>query len=97
MALTLDISADIELLFSKQAAINSQNVTAYLLKLAEKDVGVGLTEFSGLEDFAASVAGIQTGLDDIDAGRTYSMEEVFSQLKARAQERRAGRARKGVH
>ncbi len=91
MALTLDISADMELLLHKQAEMNGQEVTAYLLKLVEKDIGAEMDEFSGLEDLAGSVAGIQAGLDDVDAGRTYSMEEVFGQLEVRAQERRAMR------
>ena len=91
MALTLDMSADMELLLDTQAAMNGQDITTYLLKLVEKDIGAEMDEFSGLEDLAGSVAGIQAGLDDVDAGRTYSMEEVFGQLEARAQERRAAR------
>ena len=91
MALTLDMSADMELLLDTQAAMNGQDITTYLLKLVEKDIGAEMDEFSGLEDLAGSVGGIQAGLDDVDAGRTYSMEEVFGQLEARAQERRAAR------
>ena len=91
MALTLDMSADMELLLDTQAAMNGQDITTYPLKLVEKDIGAEMDEFSGLEDLAGSVAGIQAGLDDVDAGRTYSMEEVFGQLEARAQERRAAR------
>jgi len=91
MALTLDMSADMELLLDTQAAMNGQDITTYLLKLVEKDIGAEMDEFSGLADLAGSVGGIQAGLDDVDAGRTYSMEEVFGQLEARAQERRAER------
>jgi len=80
-----------ELLLDTQAAMNGQDITTYLLKLVEKDIGAEMDEFSGLEDLAGSVGGIQAGLDDVDAGRTYSMEEVFGQLEARAQERRAAR------
>jgi len=80
-----------ELLLHNQAALSGQDITAYLLKLVEKDIGAELDEFSGLEDLAGSVAGIQAGLDDFDAGRIYSLEEVFGQLEARAQERRAAR------
>ena len=79
MALTLDVSADMELLLHKQAAMNGQDVTTYLLKLVEKDIGAEMDEFSGLEDLAGSVAGIQAGLDDVGVSCTYSIEEVFSQ------------------
>lgn len=89
MALTLETSADMELLLHKQAAMKGQNdVTAYLLQLVEEDIGADLSEYAGLEDFAGSVAGIQAGLDDFDAGRTHSLEEVSSELEARAQGRR---------
>lgn len=96
MALTLDISADMELLLNKQAAMNRQDVTAYLLKLVEKDIGADLTEYSGLEDFAGSVAGIQAGLDDVEAGRTISLEEVIAQGEAGREQRRAAREGKKV-
>ncbi len=91
MALTLDISADMELLLDKQAAMNGQDVTVYLLNPVEKNVGVDLAEFSGREDFASSVAGIQAGLDDIEAGRTISFEEVVAQGAAEREQRRAAR------
>jgi len=91
MALTLEISADMELLLRKQAAMNSQDVTAYLLKLVGKDIGADLTEYTGLEDFAGSVAGIQAGLDDVEAGRTISLEEVIAQGEAGREQRRIAR------
>jgi predicted transcriptional regulator len=91
MALTLSISADMELFLNKQAAMNRQDVTTYLLNLVEQDVSADLAEFSGLEDFASSVAGIQAGLDDIEAGRTISLEEVIAQGEAGREQRRIAR------
>jgi len=91
MALTLNISVDMELLLHKEAAIHGQDVTAYLLGLVERDINVVLSEYSGLEDFASSVVGIQAGLDDIEAGRTITLEEMVAQGAAEREQRRAAR------
>lgn len=84
MAITLEVSADMEALLNRLAAENEQDVSAYLLKLVENSLRMetDLSDFDGLEDYASSVAAIQEGLDDADAGRTYSMEEVFARGRA---------------
>ena len=81
MALTLDISPDMETLLRLKAAKGDQDITAYLLHLVEDDLNIDLSEYNGLEDFASSVAGIQAGLEDMEAGRTYSSEEAFAMIE----------------
>ncbi len=88
MALTLDISADMETLLRLKAAKNGQDITGYLLELVKSDLSVDLSEYDGLGDYAASVAGVQAGIEDIEAGLTYSVEETFALLKAHRVERR---------
>ena len=81
MALTLDISPDMETLLRLKAAKNGQDVTGYLLGLVGSDLHVDLSEYDGLEDYASAVAGIQAGIEDMEAGRTYSSEEAFAMLE----------------
>ena len=75
MAMTLDISPDMETLLRLKAAKSGQDVTGYLLGLVEGDLDVDLSEHKGLEDFASSVAGIQAGVEDFNAGNSISFEE----------------------
>ncbi len=91
MALTLDISPDIETLVRLKANQSGLDVTEYLLRLVESDLNVDLSEHADLEDFASSVAAIQEGLEDIDAGRTFSLEETFAKLEAEKAEWRKER------
>ena len=70
-----------ETLLRLQAAKSGQNITGYLMRLVENDLHINLSEYAGLEDFASSIAAIQAGLEDMEAGRTVSLEEAFAQLK----------------
>lgn len=97
MALTLDISNDMETLLRLQAAKGGQDVTGYLLRLVESDLQINLAEYAGLEDFASSVAGIQAGIEDMEAGRTLSFEETFTQLEAEKVKWRQEQAAKREH
>lgn len=81
--MTLDISPEMETLLRLAAAKNGQTVTDYLLSLVQSSLNVDLSEYAGLEDYAASVAGIQAGIEDMEAGRTFSSEEAFAQLEDR--------------
>ena len=95
MALTLDISPDMETLLRLKAAKSGQDVTDYLLQLVESDLNVDLSEHDSLEDYASAVAGIQAGIEDMEAGRTYSSEESFAMLEEdKAQWRREHEAQK---
>jgi len=87
MALTLDISPNMEVLLRLKASKSGQEVTAYLMRLVESDLHVDLSEYTGLEDFASSVAGIQAGLEDIEAGRTISLEEFVAEAEAEREQR----------
>jgi len=88
MAITLDISPDMETLLRLSAAKNSQDVTDYLLKLVQNDLSVDLSEHAGLEDYASAVAGIQAGLEDLNAGNSISFEDWCLREDARKEERR---------
>ena len=88
MALTLNISPDMETLLRLKAAKSGQDVTDYLLGLVEIDLDVDLSEHEGLEDFASSVAGIQEGLEDFNAGNSISFEEWCAREAERKEERR---------
>ena len=81
MALTLDISPGMEALLRLKAAKSGQDVTGYLLMLMQADLDADLSEYDGLEDYASAVAGIQSGIEDMEAGRTYSSEEAFALLE----------------
>ena len=82
MALVLEISPEAEARLKMFAAERGQNVTEYLLTLAENDQVIDLNEFEDQADFDDSVAGIREGLADIEAGRTYSFEEASADLEA---------------
>ena len=97
MALTLEISPDMETLLRLKAAQSNQDITAYLLKLVESDLNIDLSEHDGLEDYAASVAGVRAGLEDLEAGRTYSAEEVSAMLEIDKAEWRERQAARGIY
>lgn len=73
--MTLDTSPEMETLLRLVAAKNEQTVTDYLLSLVQNDLNVDLSEYAGLEDYAASVSGIQAGLEDFNAGNSISFED----------------------
>lgn len=81
MTLILDISPEDEARLRTNAAIRGQDIKEYLLTLAENDQVIDLTEFEDQADFDDSVAGIREGLADLEAGRTYSLEETFAFLE----------------
>ncbi len=88
MALTLDISANMETLLRLKAAKNGWDITGYLLELVKSDLSVDLSEYDGLEDYASSVAGIQAGIEDFNAGNSISFEEWCAREAERKEERR---------
>ncbi len=94
MAVTLDISPDMGILLQRQAAKSGQNITDYLMRLVENDLQINLSEYAGLEDFASSVAGIQAGLEDIEAGRTIAFEDFVAEMEAEREQRRKRREAK---
>ena len=89
MALTLNISPDMETLLRLKAAKDSQDITAYLLKLIENDLNIDRSEYADLEDYAASVAGIQAGLEDFNEGNSISFEDWCARETARKEERQS--------
>ena len=88
MALTLDISPDMETLLRLKAARSGQDITGYLLELVKGDLSVDLSEYDGMEDYAASVAGVQAGIEDFNSGNSISFEEWCAREAERKEERR---------
>ena len=82
MTLMLEISPEAEARLKLFAAERGQDVTEYLVELAEYSHVIDLTEFADQVDFDDSVAGIREGLADLEAGRTYSFEETSADLEA---------------
>ena len=82
MALVLEVSPETEARLKMFAAERGQDVTDYLVELAEYSHVIDLTEFEDQADFDDSVAGIREGLADLEAGRTYSFEETSADLEA---------------
>ena len=97
MTLILDLSPEAETLLRTNAAVHGQGIQEYLLTLAENDPAIDLTEFKDRNDFDESVAGIREGLADLEAGRTFSLEETFAHLREhRAKRRRAKKAQEAL-
>ena len=94
MALTLDISPDMEILLRLKAAKEGQDVTGYLLKLLEEDLRVDLSEYDGLEDYASAAAGVQAGIEDFNTGNSVSFEEWCAREAERKEERRQKQTRR---
>jgi predicted transcriptional regulator len=88
MTLTLELSPEEEARLRANAAVRGQEIKEYLMTLAENDQVIDLTEFKDRSDFDDSVAGIREGLADLEAGRTYSLEETFAHLREHRAERR---------
>ncbi len=88
MALVLEISPEAEARIRRNATVRGQDVAEYILAFTENDPVIDLTEFDDQADFDDSVAGIREGLADLEAGRTYSLEETFAYLKEQREARR---------
>ena len=88
MTLVLEITPETEARIRMNATVRGQDVAEYITALTENDAVIDLTEFENQADFDDSVAGIQEGLADLAAGRTYSLEETFAHLKERRAARR---------
>lgn len=98
MALVLELSPEIEAMIRMKATVRGQDVAEYITALTENDQTIDLTEFEDQTDFDASVEGIQEGLADLEAGRTYSLEETFAYLREqRAARRGAKEAQRDQH
>ena len=88
MTLILEISPEAEARIRRNATVRGQDVAEYITALTENDQLIDLTEFEDQADFDDSVAGIREGLADLEAGRTYSLEETFAYLKEQRDARR---------
>ncbi len=82
MAFVLEYSPEAEAQIRMKATVRGQDVADYLLTLTENDQVIDLSEFEDQADFDDSVAGIREGLADLEAGRTYSLEETFARAEA---------------
>ena len=89
MAMTLDVSADMETLLCLKAAKEGITVTGYLMQLVQNDLNIDMSEYAGLEDYASTIAAIQAGLEDAEAGRSISLEEMVAEHEARRKARKA--------
>ena len=81
MTLTLEISPEAEARLKMFAAERGQDVTQYLVELAEYSHAIDLSEFEDQADFDDSVAGVREGLADLEAGRTHSFEETSAEME----------------
>lgn len=88
MAITLDVSGDMETLLCLKAAKESMTVTGYLMQLMQNDLSVDMSEYASLEDYASTIAAIQAGLEDAEAGRSISFEDWCAREDARKEARR---------
>ena len=82
MELVLEISPEAAARIRRNATVRGQDVTEYILAFTENDHTIDLSEFEDQADFDDSVAGIREGLADLEAGRTYSLEETFARAEA---------------
>ena len=88
MELVLEISPEAVARIHRNATVRGQDVTEYILAFTENDRAIDLSEFEDQTDFDDSVAGIREGLADLEAGRTYSIDETFAYLKEQRDARR---------
>ena len=93
MTLVVELRPEIEARLRMNATVRGQDVAEYITALTENDQTIDLTEFEDQADFDASVEGIREGLADLEAGRTYSLEETFAYLR---EQRAARRGAKGA-
>ncbi len=97
MTLILEVSPEAEAQIRMKATVRGQEITEYLVMLTENDQVIDLTEFEDQADFDDSVAGIGEGLADLEAGRTYSLEEASDLLDQEIAAWQEARARKHPH
>ena len=86
MTITLEIPNSREKELREFASRRGQDPETFLLSLLDEAILFGDMEPippDDPEEYAASVAGIQRGLDDFAAGRHRPVEEVFADMKAR--------------
>ena len=91
MTVTLELSPDVEERLRTNAAVHGLPVTEYLVTLAQNDPLIDLSEFWDMADFEDSVAELREGFADLEAGRTFSLEEVVAQNRADRDARRRQR------
>ncbi len=94
MALILDLSPEAEARIRRNATVRGQNITEYILAFTENDQVIDLTEFEDQADFDDSVACIREGLADLEAGRTYSLEEASALLDKHIEDWKEAQAKK---
>ncbi len=97
MALVLEVNPETEARLKMFAAERGQDVTEYLVELAEYSHAIDLSEFEDQADFNDSVAGVREGLADLEAGRTYSLEETLAYLDERREIRRRAKEAQPHH
>ncbi len=86
MALVVELSPQAEAMIRMKATVRGQDIAEYITALTENDQVIDLSEFEDQADFDDSVAGIREGLADLEAGRTYSLEETFAHAEAHLDE-----------
>ncbi len=91
MTVTLELSPDVEERLRTNAAVHGLPITEYLVTLAANDPLIDLSEFRDMSDFENSVAELREGFADLEAGRTFSLEEVIAQNRADRDTRRRQR------
>lgn len=91
MTLTLELPADLEDRLRTNAALHGKPVTDYVVTLVENDPLIDLSEFRDMADFEDSVAELREGFADMEAGNTFSYEEVVAHNRAEREARRKGR------
>lgn len=97
MALVLEISPEAEARIRRNATVRGQDITEYILAFTENDPVIDLSEFEDQADFDDSVAGIREGLADLEAERTYSLEEMSALLEEDKAAWRREQAEKRLH
>ena len=86
MTITLEIPNSQERELVKIASQRGQDPETFLLSLLDEAILFGDMEpipADDPEEYTASVAGIQRGLDDFASGRHRPAEQVFKDMKAR--------------
>ena len=86
MELVEELSPEAEAIIRMKATVRGQDIADYITALTENDQVIALSEFEDQADFDDSVAGIREGLADLEAGRTYSIEETFAHAEAHLDE-----------
>lgn len=81
MTLVVELRPEVEARIRMNATVRGQDIAEYITALTENEQLIDLSEFGDQADFDDSVAGIREGLADLEAGQTYSPEEMSALLE----------------